>query len=262
MFLKSLKLLFDFFLGSFKKNSNLEQSKGVVPDPLVSVIPVEKSPPQTQIKKEKQMLSTEKLLGSIPDVVLNQINPIAGTFNITTDLRLAHFLAQCAHESGDFKVLRENLNYNADGLLKIFGKKFDASSAAVYAHNPEKIANKVYADRLGNGNEASGDGWKYAGKGFIQLTGKVNYGNFSRFINEDCVANPELVATKYPLASAAFFFKSNSLWSICDKGADYLTLVAVTKRVNGGTIGLADREAHFKKYLSLLNINYIGQVTV
>ena len=208
------------------------------------------------------MLSLNNLTGSMPDTVLSQIAPMAAKFNITSDLRLAHFLAQCAHESGDFKVVRENLNYSAEGLLKIFGKKFDVKTAAAYARKPEKIANKVYGGRLGNGDEASGDGWKYAGKGFIQLTGKVNYSNFSRFINDDCVANPDLVATKYPLASAAFFFNSNGLWVTCDKGSDYTTLVAVTKRVNGGTIGLVDREAKFRKYLNLLNIKYIEKVVV
>jgi putative chitinase len=103
-----------------------------------------------------------------------------------------------------------------------------------------------------NGNEASKDGWKFRGRGYIQLTGKANYTGFTKFIGEDCVANPDLVATKYPLASAAFFFDSNKLWSICDLGASDDVVTKVTKRVNGGTIGLADRIKHFKEYYSLL----------
>jgi putative chitinase len=122
-----------------------------------------------------------------------------------------------------------------------------------YERKPEKIANRVYASRMGNGNEASGDGSKYKGRGYIQLTGKINYTNFSKFIGEDCVSNPDLVATKYPLSSAAYFFNSNKLWSICDKGSSPDVVTLVTKRVNGGTIGLADRQKHFKEYYNLLS---------
>jgi putative chitinase len=121
-----------------------------------------------------------------------------------------------------------------------------------YARQPEKIAARVYASRMGNGDESSKEGFKFRGRGYIQLTGKANYTNFTKFIGEDCVSNPDLVATKYPLASAAFFFDSNKLWSICDKGADDATVTSVTKRVNGGTIGLADRIKHFKEYYNLL----------
>lgn len=194
----------------------------------------------------------EALKGHIPDAVIAQIPDTAAKFGITNTLRLAHFLAQCGHESGGFKAVSENLNYSADGLVKIFGKYFNATTAAGYARNPEKIASKVYASRMGNGDEASKEGFKFRGRGYIQLTGKSNYTNFAKFIGEDTIANPDLVATKYPLASAAFFFNSNGLWSICDKGADDATVTAVTKRVNGGTIGLADRIKHFKEYYNLL----------
>ena len=169
-----------------------------------------------------------------------------------TPERAAHFFAQTAHETGGFKAFSENLNYSAQGLQGTFGKYFPGTLEESYARNPEKIANRVYADRMGNGAEASGDGWKYRGRGALQLTGKSNYTNFTKFIGEDCVANPDLVATKYPLASAAFFFDSNKLWSICDKGADDATVTAVTKRVNGGTIGLPDRIKHFNEYYNLL----------
>jgi len=194
----------------------------------------------------------EALKGHVPDAVIAQIPETAAKFNITNSLRLAHFLAQCGHESGGFKAIQENLNYSADGLKKIFPKYFPGNLNESYARNPQKIASRVYASRMGNGDETSGEGYKFRGRGYIQLTGKSNYTNFAKFIGEDTVANPDLVATKYPLASAAFFFDSNKLWSICDKGADDATVTAVTKRVNGGTIGLADRIKHFKEYYNLL----------
>jgi len=197
-------------------------------------------------------LKLENLKGHIPDVVISQIPETAKKFNITTSLRLAHFLAQCGHESAGFKAIQENLNYSADGLKKIFRKYFPGNLAEGYAKNPEKIASKVYGSRMGNGDETTKEGFKFRGRGYIQLTGKDNYTKFGKFIGEDTVSNPDLVATKYPLASAAFFFDSNKLWDICDKGSDDATVTAVTKRVNGGTIGLPDRIKHFKEYFSLL----------
>ena len=194
----------------------------------------------------------EKLKGHVPDAVIAQIPDTAAKFNITNPLRLAHFLAQCGHESGGFKAVSENLNYSAKGLVGTFPKYFSAATAAQYERKPEMIASKVYGSRMGNGDEASKEGYKFRGRGYIQLTGKSNYTNFAKFIGEDTIANPDLVATKYPLASAAFFFDSNKLWSICDKGADTATVTAVTKRVNGGTIGLADRIKHFNEYYDLL----------
>lgn len=198
-------------------------------------------------------LKIEKLKGHIPDNVLAQIPETAAKFNITNNLRLAHFLAQCGHESGGFKAVSENVNYSAAGLKGIFGKYFPGNLAESYARNPQKIASRVYGGRMGNGPEETGDGYKYRGRGYIQLTGKQNYTNFAKFIGEDTVNNPDLVATKYPLASAGFFFDSNKLWAICDKGADNATVTAVTKRVNGGTIGLADRIKHFNEYYKLLS---------
>jgi putative chitinase len=194
----------------------------------------------------------DKLKGHIPDSVIAQIPQTAAKFNITNTLRLAHFLAQCGHESAGFKAVSENLNYSEKGLLTTFKKYFTPDLAKQYARQPEKIASRVYASRMGNGDEASKEGWKFRGRGYIQLTGKSNYTKFTQFIGEDCISNPDLVATKYPLASAAFFFDSNKLWSICDRGSDDATVTSVTKRVNGGTIGLADRIKHFKEYYSLL----------
>jgi putative chitinase len=197
-------------------------------------------------------LKLENLKGHIPDAVIAQIPETAQKFNITNPLRLAHFLSQCGHESAGFKAIQENLNYSADGLKKIFPKYFPGNLAEGYARNPEKIASKVYGSRMGNGDETTKEGFKFRGRGYIQLTGKDNYTRFGKFIGEDTVANPDLVATKYPLASAAFFFDSNKLWEICDRGADDATVTAVTKRVNGGTIGLTDRIKHFKEYFALL----------
>jgi putative chitinase len=211
-----------------------------------------------QVVKEDVVIPTssefklQNLKGHVPDAVIAQIPDTAKKFNITNPLRLAHFLAQCGHESGGFKAVSENLNYSADGLKKIFGKYFPGNLNESYAKQPEKIASRVYGGRMGNGDESTGEGFKFRGRGYIQLTGKQNYTNFAKFIGEDTVSNPDLVATKYPLASAAFFFDSNKLWSICDKGSDVATVTAVTKRVNGGVIGLTDRIKHFNEYYNLL----------
>lgn len=202
--------------------------------------------------KTVQGLNLSALKGHIPDSVLVQIPDTAARFNITSNLRLAHFLAQCGHESAGFKAVSENLNYSADGLKKIFPKYFPGSLNESYAKKPEKIGARVYGGRMGNGDETTGDGYKFRGRGYIQLTGKSNYTKFGKFIGEDLISNPDLVATKYPLASAAFFFDSNGLWTICDRGATDDVVTSVTKRVNGGTIGLADRIKHFKEYYNLL----------
>ena len=197
-------------------------------------------------------LNLEKLKGHIPDAVIAQIPDTAVKFNITNNLRLAHFLAQCGHESGGFKAVSENLNYSADGLKKIFGKYFPGNLNESYARQPEKIAARVYASRMGNGDESTKEGFKFRGRGYLQTTGKSNYIQLGKFLGEDLVSNPDLVATKYPLASAAFFFDSNKLWSICDRGSDDATVTAVTKRINGGILGLQDRIKHFKEYYNLL----------
>jgi putative chitinase len=195
----------------------------------------------------------DKLKGHIPDAVLAQIPDTAAKFNITNPLRLAHFLAQCGHESGGWRATSENLNYSSKGLMGIFKKYFPTLALAeAYARKPEKIASRVYGGRMGNGVEATGEGFKFRGRGYIQLTGKANYMAFDKFVPEDTTTNPDLVATKYPLASAAWFFDTNKLWGICDRGADQGTVTAVTKRVNGGTIGLPDRIKHFNEYYNLL----------
>ena len=194
----------------------------------------------------------DKLKGHIPDTVLAQIPDTAAKFNITNPLRLAHFLAQCGHESGGWRAVSENLNYSSKGLLGIFPRYFTPALAEQYARKPEAIASRVYGGRMGNGPEATKEGFKFRGRGYIQLTGKDNYSAFDKFVPEDILANPDLVATKYPLMSAAWFFNKNGLWTICDRGADQATVTAVTKRVNGGTIGLPDRIKHFNEYYNLL----------
>jgi putative chitinase len=164
-------------------------------------------------------------------------------------IRAAHFFAQTSHETGGFKAFSENLNYSAQGLQGIFGKYFPGNLEESYARQPEKIANRVYADRMGNGNEASGDGWKFRGRGALQLTGKANYEAFSKYLGtNEVMENPDLVATKYSFESAMFFFERNKLWSICDQGINDAAILALTKRINGGTHGLEDRKAKTYKY--------------
>lgn len=198
-------------------------------------------------------LKLEKLKGHIPDAVIAQIPDTAAKFGLNTPLRLAHFLAQCGHESGGFKVVNENLNYSAKGLMGIFKKYFPtAALAEQYQRKPEMIASKVYGGRMGNGPESTKEGFKFRGRGYIQLTGKDNYTAFGKAINEDILSNPDKVATHYPLLSAAWFFTKNGLHKLADQGATDQVVTQITKRVNGGTIGLPDRIKHFKEYYHLL----------
>jgi len=211
----------------------------------------EPATPSTPIQSGN--LKLEKLKGHIPDSVIAQIPETAEKFGLNTPLRLAHFLAQCGHESGGFKATQENLNYSASGLKGIFAKYFkEAGLAEQYQRNPQKIASRVYGGRMGNGPESTGDGFKFRGRGYIQLTGKDNYSLFDKEVPENLLENPDLVATKYPLLSAAWFFTKNGLHKIADQGATDAVVTQVTKRVNGGTIGLADRIKHFKEYYHLL----------
>jgi len=198
-------------------------------------------------------LKLDKLKGHIPDSVIAMIPDTAAKFQINTPLRLAHFLAQCGHESGGFKVTQENLNYSAKGLAGIFKKYFPTEAVATpYARQPQKIANKVYANRMANGSEASGDGYKFRGRGYIQLTGRDNYTQFGKAIGEDIANNPDVVSSNYALLSAAWFWSKNGLNKLADGGAGDTVVTSITKRVNGGTIGLPDRIKHFKEYYQLL----------
>jgi len=179
----------------------------------------------------------------------------AMAFYKLTPLRAAHFFAQTAHETGEYKLFSENLSYSTDGLKKIFGKYFPGTLAEGYARNPEKIANRVYGNRMGNGDEASGEGWKFRGRGALQLTGKENYTAFSKYLNKpEVLVNPDLVANEYAFESAMFFFDKNKLWTICDKGIDDVSITALTKRINGGTLGLDHRKALTLKYYEYVKI--------
>jgi putative chitinase len=178
---------------------------------------------------------------------LSQLFP---DYEINTPKRIAAFMAQCAHESGGFIFLTENLNYRAESLMKTFKKYFpDMATAKAYERNPQKIANRVYADRMGNGNEASGDGWKYRGRGLIQLTGKTNYTWFAASLEISPEEAAEYTQTFEGAAqSACWFWETNKLNQYADSG----DIVTMTKRINGGTIGLDDRIKHYEHALHVL----------
>jgi putative chitinase len=186
-----------------------------------------------------------------PDVWFNALNTHLPAFEINTPARVAGFVSQCAHESAQFTILQENLNYSAKGLAGTFRKYFASEEQAMpYQRKPEMIANRVYGNRMGNGPEASGDGWKYHGRGLVQLTGKDNYTHCSRelFGDDHLVEDPDLVAhPEYAVLSACWFWKRNNLNAICDTG----DVVALTKRINGGTLGLDDRIAHWNHALEI-----------
>jgi putative chitinase len=173
-------------------------------------------------------------------------------FKLTPE-RAAHFCGQLSHETGGFQLFMENLNYSATGLLKTFPKYFTKDNASSYARQPVKIASRVYGNRMGNGDEESKEGWKFRGRGAIQLTGKNNYKLFSDSIKKpEIMSNPDLVATDFSFESAMFFFNTNKLWSICDTGVDDKTITTLTRRINGGTKGLADRQSLTKRYYTWL----------
>ena len=177
----------------------------------------------------------------------------AMTYYKMTPERAAHFFGQTSHETGGFHLFSENLNYSASGLKNIFGKYFPGDLAENYARQPMKIASRVYANRMGNGDEASMDGWKFCGRGALQTTGKGNYLAFSLNLNKpEIMTNPELVASDYAFESAIFFFEKNKLWAIADQGVNDASILALTKKINGGTNGLEDRASLTKRYYSWL----------
>jgi len=196
-------------------------------------------------------MNLEALFPAIPRHVLDDLPDTIGKFSINTPLRLAHFLSQCAHESGDFVFTRENLNYSASRLEQIFPKHFNKHNSKLYARNQEAIANKVYGGRMGN-TEVT-DGWKFRGRGYIQLTGKSNYAELDKHVEENLIENPELVASQYALLSAGFYWNSRKINAVADKGADKETVRLVTLKINGGTHGLEDREKRFFQIHKLLN---------
>lgn len=198
------------------------------------------------------MMQIKNLSVKIPKKVFDELDNVIKTYNINSIQRLSHFLAQCGHESNNFLVTSENLNYSESGLLKIFPKYFDKLTSKYYAKRPELIANIVYSNRIGNGDRASGDGYKYRGRGYIQLTGKNNYKLFGEYISIDLLSQPDLVATKYALSSAAWFFEKKKLWTICDEGIEIENIKKVTYIVNGGYNGLDDRISKTNIFYKLL----------
>ena len=204
------------------------------------------------------MITEEQLRACVPEASTQAIedytHAIAAAmeeFEINTVARAAGFIAQCAHESGNFKYVKENLNYSAQGLTKTFPKYFNASNAEAYGRKPEAIANRVYANRMGNGDEKSGDGWKFRGRGILQLTGKSNYQACSKYLFEDntLLDNPDILLDPYYAThSACWFWNTNKLNQYADNG-DFVTM---TKKINGGTIGLDDRIKHYNHALKVL----------
>lgn len=177
----------------------------------------------------------------------------AANFFGLTPQRAAHFFGQLSHESGGFTVFVENLNYSAAGLRSTWPTRFTEQTAKQFARKPEAIANLVYSNRMGNGNEASGDGWRFRGRGAIQLTGRANYQALADHLKrQDIMTNPDLVATEFAFESALFFFRRNNLWNICDRGINDAAITSLTKRINGGTIGLEDRISKTKQYFDWL----------
>jgi putative chitinase len=229
-----------------------QTKNGLVPDGIVG-----DDTWNTMFTEEKNIIANTsldiyKLQGVISQKVIDQMFDAISKFNINNVYRLAHFLSQCSHESGNFSLTEENLNYSAARLVQIFPRLFTPTVAGYYAYQPILIGSRVYGNRMGNGDETSQEGWKYRGRGYIQLTGKSNYSVFSNHIGIDCVENPDLVATTYPLESAAYFFQINNIWPVCDAGASNAVITAVTKKINGGILGLGDRTWLFNKYYTLL----------
>lgn len=200
---------------------------------------------------EKSLLTGLGVTEDRAEKYLSAMNEALAEHGIDTPLRVAHFLSQVLHESGKMRHVEENLNYSADGLRGTFGKYFKTTAEAeAYARKPEKIASRAYENRMGNGPEASGDGYRYRGRGLIQLTGKSNYQEFSDWINDDLVADPDRVANQYAVHSAVFFWTTRKINALADQD----DVVRVTKKINGGTHGLADRKALLAKAKALLNV--------
>jgi putative chitinase len=200
---------------------------------------------EEQIKSEISSADSD-----LVSAIVSSLETLASKYEINSGLRLAHFLAQAAHESGGFKVVEENLNYSADGLRGIFGKYFKDRDPDEYARQPEKIANVVYASRMGNGDTDSGDGYKFRGRGLIQLTGRSNYTALSGDLGVDLEEVVEFLGTpEGAVESAAWFWHKNGLNSLADKD----DVVAVTKKINGGTIGLEDRTSHTERFKEILS---------
>jgi len=200
------------------------------------------------------ILTKEQLAQIIPgnpyiDHWYDALSQALPDYDINTPARIASFLAQCAHESGGFLFLQENLNYKAESLVRVWPHYFNASNANEYAHNPEKIANRAYGGRMGNGPEESGDGYRFCGRGLIQLTGRSNYQAFADSIQEDINNLPDYLATfEGCVQSACWFWENNNLNQFADSG----DITTMTKRINGGTLGIEDRTKRYQHALQVM----------
>lgn len=198
------------------------------------------------------MLNYEGLKGLIPHTVYKQLLDCFTKYNIITVPRVAHFISQAAHESANFTKVEENLKYSAKRLVQVFPKYFNEETAQEYEYNPVKIASLVYANRMGNSDEDSHEGWEYRGRGYGQLTGKDNYKQFDIEVPDNILAQPDLVATKYPLMSFGWFWNKNKINNIADMGITNGVIAMVTKKVNGGHNGLSERINLFNKIYKVL----------
>lgn len=263
---QKLKLKVDGDFGPVTESSvkKWQSENGLKPDGIVGEITWKKMFPEIlNESKNETSVDITPIKGLIPSNVYEEIPSIIEKFKINTPLRLSHFLAQCSHESGNFKFVVENLNHSAKTLASTWPTRFAVNPkqkplipndlANQIQRNPKLIGNKVYSNRMGNGPESSDDGFNFRGRGYIQLTGKDNYTAFDKFVEEDVVKNPDLVSEKYPLLSAAWFFDKNNINTISDEGSTNEVVTKVTKRVNGGTIHLEDRIKKFKEFHKVLS---------
>jgi putative chitinase len=206
------------------------------------------------------MLTADILRAALPAArptdIAHFVTPLAeacAEWGIDTPLRLAAFLAQIAHESGQLRALVENLNYSAEALLRVFPRHFDETQAVAYARQSQRIGSRVYANRMGNGDESSGDGWRYRGRGLIQVTGKTNYAACGTALGLDLIDQPELLEQPGPAArSAGWFWHSHDL----NRPADARDIETITRRINGGLTGLDDRKAHYARACAALEVSH------
>lgn len=196
-------------------------------------------------------MNLDKLKNIVPQNVLDQLPSVISKYSIDNIFKLSHFISQCQHESNNFTATSENLNYSKEGLLKTFSKYFTADLATACARKPEHIANIVYANRMGNGSVASGDGYRYRGRGAIMLTGKYSYEKYGKSIGVDLITSPGLVSSEYFLDVAGWYFTEKKIWNVCIDDSRK-SIINVTKLINGGTIGLEDRILKFNKIYNAL----------
>jgi putative chitinase len=236
-----------------------QRKNGLVPDGKVgsktwyTLFPISSTTPAIKDLNQDD-IKWDKLLGEVPDEVINSLKNMHDFVAKPNILHVTHFLAQCAHESGGWKKREENLNYDTDGLMSTFSRHFaNRKDAQTYARRPKAIANRVYANRLGNGDEASGDGWKHRGVGWIQSTGKENHRRFGNWVGQDAVSDPTIIRDKYPTEASLFFFTDNDIWDICDNGTTLKIIKQVTAKINPALLDLSERTNYFNHYLKVLH---------